>query len=236
MFPSIQTVRTNLQHHPFFHKLSQYDIKARNMKTIEEYKSYYLNNIREFTDKEKTKLLLLSKEADKRTKTYPKLHFIPWSFVKTGHGIENDYPHTMNNHIMLPFDFLYNHRTETLIETLIHEKIHIFQKLYTLETNILIIQFWNYSIYSLNHSVELKRANPDINDILYKRNHTECIQEYKSNEPTSLRDSSRDVNCKYEHPYEKMAYIIAEIITRQIYTTDDHIQALKWMQKYLKKP
>lgn len=234
MFPSKRLVHKSLAGHSFFNKLSAYDVKARNAVSAEEYRDMYLKSINEFTDKEKHKLLYLSNEADKRTHPFKKLHKIPWMFVKTGHGIENDFPHTMLDYIMLPFDFLYNHKTETLIETLIHEKIHIFQRRYALETNILITKYWSYDIYSLNDSVISKRANPDTNDILYTRNNLECIQRYNSREPSSLRDSFREKECTYEHPYEEMAYILAEMIMRDIYTTDDHIQALKWIKIYMK--
>lgn len=234
MFPSKNMVHKNLKDHPFFLKLSSYDIKARNAVSAEEYRDVYLKRLGEFTEKEKHKLIFLSKEADKKTLPFKKLHKIPWQFVKTGDGIENDFPHTMLNYIMLPFDFLYNKKTETLIETLVHEKIHVFQRKYTLETNVLITQFWRYDIYSLNDSIESKRANPDTNDIIYTRNNQECIQRYNTSEPTSLQDSFRRKECTYEHPYEAMAYILAEMIIRDIYTTDDHIQALKWMNIYMK--
>lgn len=58
---------------------------------------------------------------------------IDWKFIKVKSGFENDYPHTHNDVIVLSESYIQHAQLEPVydfIETLVHERIHILQRLY----------------------------------------------------------------------------------------------------------
>jgi hypothetical protein len=237
MFPTPSEVIKTLDK-AFFDTLTPADLSARNAPTRQDYLKLYQSKIVEFTDIEKKLLKKLVKEINRKTRKFHRFHKVEWSFVKLACTVENDYPHTLGSFIMLPATIV-NPSTcqvNTLRETLIHEKLHIYQRLYPLETNMLIIDFWEYNIFDLKSKYPTARANPDINKIVYSRDEAICYQEYTSTKPKNLADSRKVSSCStqdYEHPYEKMAYCIADIIHNETNLDPDYTQAIRWMKEYL---
>ena len=152
---------------------------------------------------------------------------IPWSIVFfTGTNYENGLPHTRFNTIFLPVHICFAVRSlrsskKELIRTLIHEKIHVFQKLFP--TDAVMKSFMSsYKIITNKYFLfpPLVRANPDTDDFVYKNVHTNeiiCFL-YRSTCPTDIGDvinlSSTE---KYEHPFEIMAYTYAESLTQYLH-------------------
>jgi hypothetical protein len=248
MFPKVEIVKQDISSNAeFFSRMTSYDFIARNTQSQEHYKRHYINSIISFTENEKNVIKDLTQKANLFTKRYSLLHNIQWNFVKLSKGIENDYPHTLLYYIMLPYNFITKYTNPTheniksLIKTLIHEKIHIFQRAHPEETRILIEDMWGFLPYKSNED-PLRRTNPDTNDLLYKRESTTCLQKYNNTQPHTLSDSSINKECKelYEHPYEQMAYILAELLVDNTFKTYDYINALKWLDiihkhKFIKK-
>ena len=235
MFPSTQHVIESINKHgnDFFNNMSHQDLSARNVASIEEYRTRYINSIRQFSENEKDKVIECVEKIDDICHKFKNFLNIDWKFGKVCCNIENGYPHTLGDIIILPSLF-WNSSKEHQLETIAHEKIHVFQRQFPLLTNILIIQFWKYDILRMKSKELNIRNNPDINNIIYVRNGDLCYQTYKKN-PKSLRDSSLVVSCgkeKYEHPYEKMAYTIADIIANNSIKDQDYIETMKWLRLY----
>ena len=234
MFPTLIETKHKIENSTYFDKMSKDDLKARHALTIAEYKGIYLDSIKNFSDNEKIILMDFTREIDKICRRFKRFVNIPWKFAKLCCHVEEGFPHTIDDIIFLPFDFLYTRDKEFMKKTLIHEKIHLFQRVYPLQTNILIQNYWNFAIFSLATKIKKNsRNNPDLNNLLYHRYNSTCFQEYSDN-PTSLTHSALAKSCreKYEHPYEQMAYIIPTIVCDNKILNDDYVMALKWMQKY----
>lgn len=243
MFPEIDIVKKDLQTKTsFFERLTQYDLIARHAQSNEHYKRFYVNSIIAFTKEEKEILTDLIQKVNLFTRKYPLLHKIPWNLVKLSKGVENDYPHTLDGYIMLPYDFVSKHLLEkgqlttdskkSLVKTLLHEKIHVFQRKYPYETRLLIEDLWEFKPVKENND-SLRRTNPDTNDTIYERHDSTCFQKYNHQLPTALSDSTINTECVelYEHPYEQMAYILSELLIDNTFKSYDYIAGLKWLDR-----
>lgn len=162
----------------------------RNLLLIEGYpiSEDYINGIRAISNDEYERLSEAMRLADRLRAPYNKLASIKWSLYAFKGG-ELPFPHTHGRHIMLPAEWIYN-QNETNVsqtaKTLIHELIHIFQRYYPVESNALLVDSWGVRLVGFGKS--LLRNNPDLNWIKY----------------ADHGDS--------EHPFELMAYRLADII------------------------
>ena len=203
----------------YFAHLSKQDLIARNAKSNDEYKNIYIKSLKTFTNEEKHSLSQNISIIDNKTKNFKNFHNTPWKLVKICCDIENGFPHTIGKIIIIPENF-FTYSQHIQYQTLIHEKVHVFQRLHPLFTNILIHKFWLYEIFGFNTSLpKTIRSNPDLNRLIYSRSGNVCYQTYNSTNPKSLSDSKLSDNCnteEYEHPYEKMAYTIADILANNI--------------------
>ena len=99
------------------------------------------------------------------SRKYSFLYKIEWVFAKSREGIENNYPHTHDNIIVLPFDFA-KKSFQNLLKTIVHEKVHIYQRYFTIPTNILFFDYWGLTMHSYEKK-DGQRSNPDINKTHY---------------------------------------------------------------------
>lgn len=257
----------------FFTSLNSYDLIARsstnNLITSEEhYKNVYISSYEDFTDVEKSILNKVVEEANKLLSKYQNLQQLEWKFVKVNEKIENGLPHTMSDMIVLNTNVLKQTEKE-LIKTIIHEKIHVYQRLNSASCNKWIIQtgfvlLSPRDFASLNkNTLDMRRSNPDLDNNTYYHDKSRLVlkQLYNSTTPQSLTDSKayglsmnggytpipltnellglpKAVYCQLEHPYEIMACIIADIITKPFYLdehgTNDFVRTtILWMNQEL---
>lgn len=232
----------------FFNDMSPVDLVARDSESAADYKSMYKNHVIEFTTTEKKRLTEI-------TKGFPHLQNIPWKFAKVSDRIENAYPHTLQDVIILPVSF-FQKNNDTIKPTLVHEKIHVYQRLYPKETLDLLTRlgFSKTDPRKLPEQISsMKRNNPDIQGVFHFNN-TIPVQVYNSVRPTSLADSKTIlydfkkgfvvdedghfipyyINQK-EHPYEIMAVLIPKILLGEQHKDDMFATALKWCQDYIIK-
>lgn len=135
---------------------------------------------------------------------------ISWNlFFFSGNYYEDGLSHTRFNIIFLPVKII-NVDDEYLTKLLIHEKIHILQKL--LPFDPFVTSFMkNFKVVNHKHFVnKLIRANPDTDNFVYKDFNNQNLQfVYTSEYPGSIRDVVH--YSEFEHPYEQMAYLYSRL-------------------------
>jgi len=197
----------------FFQTFFDYDLRARQSQSLEEYKQKFTTAISSFSPQEKQRLLSCAEQSDiYLMKThYPwfdgvKASNIPWNLGKvTGKIYEDGLPHTrFQNFIILSTKNLTDD-DKTLTRTLIHEKIHLYQKQYPEDVKI-YLDYNNIIKVKPREYNDLIRANPDLDNWIYKEQKTGFVFkcEYNSKFPNHILDVKNN-NQLYEHPFEKMA-------------------------------
>jgi hypothetical protein len=93
---------------------------------------------------------------------------------------------------------------------MIHEKMHVFERLYPEE-----IEEWlkvaGYKKDSLLKDYPMARSNPDVNGIVYvNKDGCKTLAEFKNKNPSGIDDATYPCgrDWKHEHPYEHLAYIV----------------------------
>lgn len=226
----------------YVRNLTELDLHARNVKTHID----YLNNIDDttvsFTDDEKKLLVKCANNADKylRDEKFAELNYgkhldgkqiagIKWVFANTYTNYSKDIikeyeqglPHTRENIILLSKNVLKYNELD-LTSTLIHEKIHIYQRYNPAIFDNIIKEMGLKELdkKSFRHAKYI-RSNPDTNNKLYyvkpvaasgTKDYDEdkvmvCL--YRNDKPNSINDVKHK-NFAEEHPYEKIAYEVAE--------------------------
>jgi len=133
---------------------------------------------------------------------------IPWIFAMTkGRVYEDGLPHTRENIIFLTTDLFAS--LDSLANTLLHEKVHVYQRMYP----ELVDQWLNdhrYASWKLIKDVPMTRANPDVNEWIYidPVSKKPMMTKYSSANPSGISDVTTS-NPAFEHPFEYMAYDIA---------------------------
>jgi len=204
--------------------LSSLDLHARHTASYQEYANTSAQSARSFTSAEAFMLTEASKKADKlisklSIKGCPSMSknllSIPWIFASTsGSTYEDGLPHTRLNVIFLSSNYIsrFSMNEKELIRTLIHEKIHIQQRLHPLET-LALLKERGYIQWKERSGVPRIRANPDLDNWIYIDPITKkrMAAYYTSDTPSSISDITMS-SVDYEHPYEAIAYEISENI------------------------
>lgn len=198
----------------YFKSFSKYDLIARNIKNINEYHKIIHISVINIKKKYESILINAIEQADIKCLQINnewcnglKLKQIPW---KIGCIINNKYefglPHTRQDVIIINITNLKD--ISYLINTLIHEKMHIYQKLYPQDIEK-YLQFNNFVKICKRNKHNLIRANPDLDNWIYKNNNNELLLgKYKNEKPKDITDVYFNPvnNYRYEHPFEKMIY------------------------------
>lgn len=258
-FASAMYMTSIIKNSQFFHRMTQSDLYARNIGTTDGYIKLYNDNIRQFTNQQKSHLTHLTQEVNTSTaKSFPIMNKIQWKFAKVDVSIEKGWPHTLGDVIILSNKFFEEIDYKKQLEILLHEKIHVFQRLMPIETNNLI-DAWGFSVVDKIENYPMARNNPDINNFVYckvmKGGKKAIIQLYNSATPNGIDDSSTymiemqnkaskqqltnatinildipSVTTQYEHPYEIMGTFIPKII---LYKYDDDTSFTQATKKWL---
>lgn len=222
----------------YFNKFTKKDMEIRKCKDINNCKEIYKKNIINFTDKQKSILINLISKVDNILKKYKAFYNIPWKFSLVNNNIENGFPHTHLDIIILSTIF-FNKPSNMQLSTLIHEKIHIYQKLNKSKTE----KFYNSYNFKKKYknTSELRRTNPDLDDFVWEYNNISFYSEYKKNS-TNLGDieiklqnlnnnNNLDKNFSiddfkdnpniYEHPDELFAYFLTDKIVNDNFDKND---------------
>ena len=199
---SVHIIKTDSDN--YIRNLSKYDLYARDVSTSEEYIYKIIEGCLNFSEKQVIKLNNCSKIA----RNFFDNKYI-WKFALIDEVYEEGFPHTRMDIIFLSPKVI-NYTDDNLIRILIHESIHIFQRYNITEINKYLKD--NYTVSRRRDSEPLIRANPDLDDYIYKdKDGKEMIYKYKSSMPQGINDI---VPNKNEHPFEKMAYEIEVVYNK----------------------
>lgn len=245
-FPDKLYVDRIIKKSDYFDNLTKEDLIARHYNGF-NYRKYFISNIKDFSHDEKRKLILLTQEINekikkiniKNNKNINNYINIDWKIIKISNNIENGFPHTHGDIIILPEWILNSH---ILSDTLIHEKVHIYQRLYENDHDNLLASM-GFNKINIDNKLHLKQSNPDIKyDYIY--NNTYTYKKYKSTKPTKIMDAydhAFDINngekkynyfpnyiSQHDHPYEIVASIFPLLINNSLETDYFNSSIKKW--------
>ena len=209
----------------YFKNMSKYDLKARNVTSIKEYKNIIVDEQKyskyTLSLKDYIVLLLATIRADYyfynlKHKMLPEHHNINkilWKFsIMKSSKYENMYPHTREDIIFIHISIIKDVNTlkdyYKFVGLLIHEKLHIYQRYNNIAIDNCLEKL---NIKRKYHRINFKliRANPDLNNWVYQHNDKLMLYEYVNEFPKSINDIKKK-NSKYEHPYEMISYTIED--------------------------
>jgi hypothetical protein len=205
----------------YYDTFNNNDLIVRNIENIENYYDIIKNSCQNITNLNQDLIDEAINIANNKIKKIningfngKKLADVQWIIgVITGKEYEYGLPHTRNFVIIIP-DYIINNKL-TLTRILIHEKIHIYQKMFPEDAYIWIRNngFTKHSIRNKNDNI---RANPDIDNIIYVDKEERKYMSIYNELPLTINDVKYfPINdYKYEHPLELMAYTLEDIINR----------------------
>jgi hypothetical protein len=190
----------------FLKTLTKYDLIARKVNNINEYKNIIKKSSIDIKKKYQNTLIKAIKIAD--SKCYlihqpwfdgSKLKNIRWKIgCINSDKYENGLPHTIQNIIVLNVNILDNNINH-LAKTLLHEKMHIYQKIYISDIEK-YLEYYGFTKSCKRNKIKLLRANPDVNEWVYK--------DYKNKNLTGIYNSKNPKNIMdvYFTPKNKVIY------------------------------
>lgn len=204
----------------YYKKFYIMDFKARNIDNINQYIAYIEQSTCDFNNEEKKKIYKCILEANKKLK---KINFewfdgkkaieLPWKIgMIKGKLYENGLPHTRNDIIIISKENINNYDEKKLINTLIHEKVHIYQKKYPKDIQI-YLDIHKFKKIKNREKDDNIRANPDLNNFIYQDEKKNIYKALYKNNPKTIEDIIYvPYNIQsYEHPFEKMAIYIENL-------------------------
>ena len=202
----------------YYKTFNSLDFKARNINNIEEYIKNIEKSLYYPTKDEQEKVKRSIIEANSRLEKINSSWFIGnkakellWNIgYFNGDLYENGLPHTRGNIIMLP-EKVNKYTEDELTNTLIHEKVHIYQKVYKNDVQKYLNEY-NFKKVKKRDKYDNTRSNSDSDNIIYEDNNRNIYKAIYNNNPKNYSDVTYFPinNPLYEHPFEKMAYLISE--------------------------
>lgn len=196
------------------------DLHVRKIKNIDEYFIYIKKSICSLNNNEKNKIIKCINNANNKLKYINKDWFsgekcikIPWKIASiTGKLYENGLPHTRNDIIIISKEDINKNSEKKLTNTLVHEKVHIYQKIYKNDINIYLNKY-NFKKYKKRSENDNIRSNPDLDDWIYIDDNNNVYKATYNENAESIEDIKYIPydNQSSEHPFEKMAIEIENL-------------------------
>jgi hypothetical protein len=233
-------MRDIINNSPYFRNMNAPDLHARSAISSEDYKARYTKAIQSFTTEQQNELAEITRYINRITNTTKVYRDIPWKFAKVSTNIENGYPHTLYDVIILSDDF-FMYPKNRKVSTLIHEKVHVLQRMHphlaTSFTETMGFKALKETTQNINDLMkDIKRNNPDLDGVYVYKDHLIPVQVYHHDKPRDISESSTYIyNMKdntfktlenvteydipayisqKEHPFEIMGVIIPMIIMK----------------------
>jgi len=209
----------------YYNTFHKNDLKIRNVKSVKDYEAVIRNSTCNGTKQLQQKIIRCIRivenklrQIEHKTKhgiVIRKFLEIPWKFGFTcDRKYENGYPHTRSDIIVINVTEAFRRPEKSLCELLIHEKTHVYQKLYKSEMDA-YFKSKGYRVVDTKTTDKTNiPANPDIDSNIYDDLETKFkfYAKYRKN-PSSFRDITySNDHAKNEHPLEKIAYAMETIL------------------------
>jgi hypothetical protein len=204
----------------YYEKFYKNDMYARKINNIDEYINLIYLSCIDLNYIQKEKIRNCIKNANiffsKISHNWfdgNKANIIDWKIGSIkGKYYENGLPHTRDDVIILPLDRINSYNNDKLMRLLVHEKVHLYQKKYKDDIN-LYIKNNNFTLVKERDEKDNIRANPDLDNFIYKDSDNNIYKANYNNMPSSIEDITYypQNNQTYEHPFEKMAIFIESL-------------------------
>lgn len=190
------------------------DLIVRNINNEDDYIKLIDLSIDNFNEYEKNKIIkcindinIIFKNINYDWFNGIKANNISWKIgcIK-GKLYENGLPHTRNDIIIISKEDINKLNFIKLKKTLIHEKVHIYQKIYNNDVQKYLFKN-KFTKFKTRNEYDNIRANPDLDNIIYKDNNNTIYKAIYNTNPKSVEDITYfPINTQlYEHPFERMA-------------------------------
>lgn len=197
----------------FYSKFHQNDLVARRVQSVNEYKSRVIIDCGCTPSLyEKIRLAWAIREADRRISKIRenwfdgrKAKMIKWKIAcTTGKAYENGYPHTINDTIVISKEIVNEYSMKDLVDTLIHEKTHIYQRQFREDVKRYIDEN-QFGVLKRREADDNIRTNPDIDDMIYIHQPSGDVYKLTYREDPKTISDTIERELDKEHPYEEMA-------------------------------
>ena len=201
----------------FYDKFNKVDYKVRKINNISEYTSKIKNSVTDFTENEKKHISeIISRINDKfENINLPwlngkKFNKIKWKLgLVSGYEYENGLPHTRDEYIIINREQINRYNFS---KTMIHEKVHVYQKMYPEDVEI-FLKLNNFKKIRKKTDSDMIRVNMDIDEWIYADPNGNEYKAVFNKNPVDIQDVTfSPCNSQIcEHPFEKMAIDISFI-------------------------
>ena len=205
----------------YYNTFYKNDYFSRKIKDIREYHEKIDKSTTEFDTHHKKKIITSTKIIDNILNNIKLDYFdgrkannIQWKIgCVSGKLYENGLPHTRDDIIIISKQDVQMFSDTKLTKTLLHEKIHLYQKVYPNDIDIYINKN-NFTKYKKRTHADNIRANPDLDNWIYKDKDQNILKAVYNENPSSIEDINYSPfnSQSFEHPYEKMAIELEEFV------------------------
>ena len=175
IFLSKENTRDIYKRSNYIHSFNKYDIQARNLKTQDPVE-WYSKRAMNFTLSEREKLIqaitdIKTQARKKKLHRWRFLTNLTWKLAKVSDEVDFGFPHTHEDTIFLPENFINMPLNDYFIQTLVHEMTHVWQRKMPLEFENLYTNYWDFNktnrVCGTEEYLRKTRTNPDISHIFY---------------------------------------------------------------------
>ena len=199
-------------HSEFYQRFTSDDLAARKVKSVDDYLSQIQPDCSAFTVMEKLRLVMCTWMADRRFSRSRRewlngkeIAQMKWQIAcMTGTRYEAGLPHTVRDTIILFREGISDISNENLVQLLMHEKTHLYQKRNP-EAVRRYLDYFRIRLTPRDKKDENFRTNPDTTDQIYEKMGVVYGFPYRPS-PQSITDLARGDKFSHEHPLEEMAY------------------------------
>lgn len=199
----------------YYNSFSKKDLSIRKISSPDDYHYIIEKSTKDFSVYEKNKITNCVSNVESILKKINEPWFngmkacqTQWKFgCISGKLYEGGLPHTRYDVIILPEHAVTNYTDDELSKLILHEKIHVYQKMYPKDIDK-YIQYNHFYKKIRRNQVDGARANPDLDEWIYSDSNNQTYMALYKADSSNITDVTFYPNNShfYEHPYEKMAY------------------------------
>lgn len=207
----------------YYKSFSKKDLTMRKISSADDYHFIIEKSTRDFSVYEKNKIIGCVSNVESILKKINEPWFdgvkacgSQWKFgCVSGKLYEGGLPHTRYDVIILPEYVLNNYTDTELCRLILHEKIHVYQKMYPTDIDK-YTQYHHFYKKMRRRDVDDARANPDLDEWIYNDSNNQSYMALYKADSSNITDVTFYPNNShfYEHPYEKMAYDMEKKLTQ----------------------